>query len=375
MITDPFPLIEISGAPRERGRQYGEQSAERIARGIKIYRRRLEVRGKDWLKVCNYAENFSTFLDQSVPECMEEMKGIAEGAGVDIAHVLVLNARTELMYGHQTTAESFPNDGCTAIVVLPERSSDGCLLHGQNWDWIADCVDTGVVLRIRPDYGPDILTFAEAGQLARCGFNANGVSISGNFLESDADMRAQGWALPLAIIRRLALEASNYHDSLKAVFQSSKMFSNNMVVSHMDGESYSLEATPEEVFWVEPENGLLVHANHFQSLSAQCKIRDTGIPDSPDSLYRLRRTRNALESLEKISIEDLKTAFKDDFGTPYSVCRPPIPGRYGDRGSASVATIIMKPSKGLMWIAPAPWEKGEFTQYSINASADISATV
>ena len=63
---------------------------------------------------------FSTFLDQSVPECMEEMKGIAEGAGVDIAHVLVINARTELMYGHQTTAESFPNDGCTAIVVLPE---------------------------------------------------------------------------------------------------------------------------------------------------------------------------------------------------------------------------------------------------------------
>ena len=33
-VIEPFPLIEVSGPPRERGRQYGQQAATRIARGV-----------------------------------------------------------------------------------------------------------------------------------------------------------------------------------------------------------------------------------------------------------------------------------------------------------------------------------------------------
>jgi isopenicillin-N N-acyltransferase like protein len=31
-MVEPFPLIEISGPPHERGRQYGQKAADRIAR-------------------------------------------------------------------------------------------------------------------------------------------------------------------------------------------------------------------------------------------------------------------------------------------------------------------------------------------------------
>ena len=34
-------------------------------------------------------------------------------------------------------------DGCTGLVVLPERSATGALIHAQNWDWLAECAETG----------------------------------------------------------------------------------------------------------------------------------------------------------------------------------------------------------------------------------------
>ncbi|TIP97213.1 MAG: acyl-CoA--6-aminopenicillanic acid acyltransferase, partial [Mesorhizobium sp.] len=74
---------------------------------------------------------------------------------------------------------------CTGAVILPEATRNGRLIHGQNWDWKAECAETSVVLRIRRTDGPDLLTFTEAGGLARSGFNAAGIGITANYLESD----------------------------------------------------------------------------------------------------------------------------------------------------------------------------------------------
>src|SRR6202007_2163302 len=91
------------------------------------------------------------------------------------------------------------------VVVLPEAAQSSCLVHAQNWDWKRECTETAVVLRIRRDDGPDILTFTEAGALARSGFNAAGIAITANYLESDRDYSRVG--VPLALIRRKVLES------------------------------------------------------------------------------------------------------------------------------------------------------------------------
>ena len=74
------------------------------------------------------------------------------------------------------------------------------MIHAQNWDWKAECAETAVVLRIRRDDGPDILTFTEAGGLARSSLNAAGVAITANYLESDCDRQEMG--VPLVFLRR-----------------------------------------------------------------------------------------------------------------------------------------------------------------------------
>ena len=46
-MVEPFPLIEISGPPRERGRQYGQKAAERIRKGTSHYFAQLKALSLD----------------------------------------------------------------------------------------------------------------------------------------------------------------------------------------------------------------------------------------------------------------------------------------------------------------------------------------
>ena len=111
---------------------------------------------------------------------VEEMRGIAAGAGVPFEHIVLVNARTELMQialrpGLRDSLRTMASEGCTGVVVRPEATRDKQLIHAHNWDWQRECADSAVILRIRNQDGPGILTFAEAGTLGRFGFNARGI--------------------------------------------------------------------------------------------------------------------------------------------------------------------------------------------------------
>jgi hypothetical protein len=300
------------------------------------------------------------------------MRGIADGSGVPFDHVVMINARTEVIAEARrisgaalsAAAAIAPKDGCTGVVIMPQRSRTGRLIHGQNWDWRAECAETAIVLRVRRDDGPDFLTFVEAGGLARNGFNAAGIAITANYLRSDRDYRQTG--VPLALIRRNVLEQEHFALAIKSVATTPKSCSNNMMLSHADGVAIDLECAPDESFPLYPSDGLLVHANHFVTTAALSKVKETGIAASPDSYYRDMRVREKLEAAGRsLTREDLKTALFDDFGKPYSVCRPPRPMADSFDLSATVAMVIMEPKEGVMEVAPLPALNKVFTRYSL----------
>ncbi|HYF55427.1 MAG TPA: C45 family peptidase, partial [Salinarimonas sp.] len=261
-------------------------------------------------------------------------------------------------------AEDQQADGCTGAVILPERSADGRLIHGQNWDWRPECADTAIVLRIRRDHGPDVLTFVEAGGLGRHGMNAAGLAVSGNYLRCDRDYQGEG-GVPLALVRRKAMDQEHVALAMRAIATTPKACATNMIVSHKAGFAADYECAPDEAFPLLPEDGLLVHANHWVSPTALAKLRDTGTATAPDSLYRDWRVRRLLDQPRRgLTVADLKAALFDDFLSPYSVCRPPRPGLRGDI-SASVAMIVMQPEAGVMEVAPLPALNRTFTRYSL----------
>lgn len=370
-MIEPCPLIEISGLPRERGRQYGAQAAGRIAKGVSHYAAQLQAMGLGWPEIRALVDDYLPVIERFEPAYVEEMRGIAEGADVPFEQIALLNARTEILkLGSRPDlrarlAAADDPDGCTGVVVLPDATRDGTLIHAQNWDWKAECAETAVVLRIRRDDGPDLLTFTEAGGLARCGLNAAGIAITANYLESDRDYCQIG--VPLALIRRKVLESEHLALAMRAVYATPKSPSNNMIVSHAGGVAIDFECAPDETFQVHPRDGLLVHANHWQSPVALAKLKDTGIANTPDSLYRDIRVHDLLgPRIGSIDTGAVKDALFDDFAAPWSVCRPPRPSLTTNL-SATVAMIVMQPALGRMEVAMLPALNREFQTFDLSA--------
>ncbi|QJQ93854.1 MULTISPECIES: C45 family peptidase [Halomonadaceae] len=364
-----FPLIEISGAPRERGRQYGEQATGRIRDSVAVYGDQLAELGLRSEERRHLIDAFAVEIEQFDADYLEEMRGIAEGAGVELGDIVMINARTEVISRarriakRQADSDASLEDGCTGAVILPERSATGQLIHGQNWDWRAECADTSVVLRVERDEGPELLTFVEAGGLARSGLNSAGLAITANFLGCERDYRQNG--VPLSLIRRKALEQSHMALAMKVVATTPKSGSNNMMLSTAEGFAIDFECAPDESFTLYPRNGMIVHANHWLSEVALGKLRECGVATSPDTLYRAWRVQQQLDTCgERVSVDDLKAALFDDFGSPYSVCRPPRPGFQGDL-SATVAMVVMEPARGTLEVAPLPAINREFGHYRL----------
>lgn len=367
--TAPPPLVEIEGPVADRGRQYGRAADTRIKLGAGFYQGLLDARGMKWGPVMDTARVLLDRLQGVGPDQHAEILAVAEGAGMDPAEVLLINGRSEVlnagtMAASQRDREDL-DDGCTSAAVLPERTRDGRLLHGQNWDWRQECADFTVVLVVRREDGPDVMTYVEAGGLARAGMNAIGVAITGNNLST----MDESWAkpgVPLSIIRRLALEADSFPGALDAIAQTPRSISNNMTVSfaEAEGEIINLETTPGEVFWQVPEEGILTHANHFVTAAARAKLRDRGMVEGMNSLYRDRRVRRILErDGSAITDQSIRTAFADTFGPPRGVLRAPQPG--SDQISATVASIIMDPGAGRMWVRQRPYLDGDYTEFRL----------
>lgn len=366
MTPQPFPFVSVSGSPYERGLQYGKAVPDRIKRSISLYAGTLDGLGLEPAHKDKLIGAFADIVANFGAHYLEEMKGIAEGAGVPLADIILVNARTEIVAQARREknvkeAEDDAVDGCTGAIILPARSASGRLIHGQNWDWRAECAETAIVLKIAREDGPDILTFVEAGGLARCGLNAAGIAITANYIESDRDYKKTG--VPLVLIRRKVLEQKHFAMALRTVAATPKTCSNNMMVSSAEGYAVDFECAPDEVFPLYPQDGLLVHANHWVSPVALSKLKDAALLG--DSFYRDKRVEELLQK-RKLTPDDLKAAFFDDFATPFAVCRPVLPNSAGDL-SATVAMIIIDSTAGTMDVAPLPAHGRDFTRYSLQA--------
>jgi isopenicillin-N N-acyltransferase like protein len=363
----PFPFVSVSGQPYERGVQYGRAVAGRVRLSASRYGQTLRNVGYSEASQRALIRALEQAIGEFQPAYLEEMHGIAAGADVPFDDIVMINARTEVLAKARAEetlpADAEDEDGCTGVLVLPSRSSTGQLIHAQNWDWKADCVDTGIVLRVRNEDGPDYLTFVEAGGLARSGLNAAGVSITANYLESDRDFTQMG--VPLSLLRRRVLEEPVFSNALRVIATTPKSCSNNLMLGMAEGFGIDFECAPDEAFPIWPgDDQLIVHANHWVNPVARTKLRDTGCENSPDSYYRDWRVRQLLNAAPKVDRNAVKAALFDAFGTPYSVCRPPRPGTRHTM-TATVAMIVMQPASGEMDVAPMPALNQIFTRYSL----------
>lgn len=191
--------IHCRGLSFEIDRQYGSAAREQIARSLAFYADYfLAKSGMDWPSAVAAAGRFRPCLDEHRAHLVEEMRGIAAGAGVEFGDILALNVRTEIAMGM-----GLPSDGCTALFYRPEAGGYGIL--AQNWDWETAQQENLVALYVTPDgaFFPAFSTVTEAGMVGKIGLNECGVGVCLNAI------RAEGvdyGRLPVYLALRTVLE-------------------------------------------------------------------------------------------------------------------------------------------------------------------------
>ena len=354
----PYPRIRVSGGPRDRGRSYGEQAADRVRRSVAAYAEVFaKVAGLGWDDVREVARRFEAPILSFGEEYLEELRGIAEGADLDPVDILAINVRTEIMYSAKARASgatTSPGE-CTAFAAVPTRWSGDPVLLGQNWDWLPHSFETVVVLESVRDDGPSFVTVVEAGLLAKTGMNAAGLGLVTNALATGWDRGEPG--IPYHVLLRAIFDCETVAGAYATLQRAWRSSSANYLVAHADGSVLDVEAAPGDFSRLFPLDGgvLHLHTNHF--VSPHFSGKDVSLWAMPDSPVRLTRLRAAVAdvagpgSSAPLGAKEFMTLLGDHAGYPYSICAHVDEADDVTEQGATVASVVMELESRTMWLA------------------------
>ncbi|ERS99602.1 isopenicillin-N N-acyltransferase [Sporothrix schenckii 1099-18] len=335
--------ITCSGTPYEIGLQHGRQAVSLVHGSIDFYREYFERKSKlSWDASTAAAMHFQKVLDIHVPHLVEEMRGIADGAGVPYTSILAINARSEIAMG-------LMDDGCTSVA----WTTDDFSVAGQNWDWEDPQRARLVLMHIRPAADPihprvNLDQVTEAGIVGKIGLNAHGVAV---FLNA---LRAPGVnydALPAHVALRVALEAPSRAQALaqlRAVAPAAGT-SVHIMVADATG-AMSIECTAVDMVTLSDVNGKLAHTNHFLAKHAPDAPTGASYAIFPDTYARQERITQLLDGDSRShheAINDSSSALSlvqkwlaDTDGFPVSINRQSSPPGNGSTTLFSIAVDL-----------------------------------
>jgi isopenicillin-N N-acyltransferase like protein len=371
--SDDIPRVRVHGTSYDRGRQYGMQARARVRRSVQAYQQVFAYyAGWDWPTVRRAAAGFEAPIADFRPAYLEEMRGIADGAGLDLADVLAINVRTEVMYAAKARqaplacrARPAPPAECSAFAVVQDHPA--ATLIGQNWDWLLHSAETLILLEVSQDDGPDFVTVVEAGLLAKTGMNAAGLGLVTNALVTDADVGAPG--LPYHVLLRAVLDCATVTDALMVLQAGERSSSANYLIAHSSGAALDVEAAPGDftrLYPLYPDHGLLLHTNHF--LSPGLHPVDLSLWAMPSSAVRLQRLGAFGAGGQHRTLDDFRGLLADHADYPYSVCAHPEPGVHPCEQGATIASVLMDLTAGRMWVAAGHPCQARYTEVGGPAS-------
>lgn len=309
---NPPPLIKVSGSHREIGRQIGEAFPYKVRHGIEDARKLLadayDSLELTWEGAQIQARKYLPFAQERYPQYVEEMMGIAEGAGVSFEDLVVLNAMEAV------TSDALHLTRCTSFAVSGERTVDGHVLAGHNEDWLPEDEDDVFVMHATPEHEPPFLAINYGGLLPNIGFNAYGLAqLCDSVYPNDSRI-----GIPRVIVSRAVLAAPTPAEAIKLMLAPHRAAGYNHLLVHESGEMYNVEVSARRFEIVYGESGCLAHTNHYLTPNMQ------QVEEEPDELISSRvryfRAERLLKRVQKHSVKSMQAILKDHVNYPNSIC-------------------------------------------------------
>ncbi|QGY40552.1 acyl-CoA--6-aminopenicillanic acid acyl-transferase [Pseudodesulfovibrio cashew] len=356
-----IPVIQLSGTSYEMGRIHGEALADQIAEFVATVTEVHQANNASLRVAKDALETFCNknlgFLEKFSPELVEEMRGIADGAGVSFKEILYLNSFLELedLRAPGVGAKVLPDSlwGCTTFNVTPEAGEGGRAYIGQTYDMEKYYEKFLCLLRIAPENGPAALVISFAGIVGLVGLNTAGVGAVINKVTA-TDARP-GVIYPF--IMRKALGSERIGDALGAAIFSPRASGINYQFAG-SGVAFCAE-TSATYYQLLEIDGAIAHTNHFVG-------RDMRGFETPNwlshggSMVRKQVADKFLKSnAGSLNPEKLKELTRDHTNHPRCICAHGFPGEDPKTAFHTVFAVIMDPEAGWMELCKGnPCENG-----------------
>lgn len=354
-----FREVEVHGRPREMGRQLGEATREEVRTYVDLVVERVNLGRTSRLSseaaLAAAAESIPA-AERYLPDAMEELRGIAEGAGVTVEQAMLINVRNQL-------GASASPEGCTSVLVEPRASAAGMGIVAQNWDNDPATDAFSVVLTRRPTGKPALMTFTRPGEVAYIGLSSAGMGIALNAMPG-AQRRA---GVPWYFVLRAMYETASLDAAVREIERAERAIPGNAIVMTADGGA-AIEIMIDAARMLPPDaRGTLVHTNHcvhpdLLSINDRYGTRIYG-----QSFPRKARAERILGSESSpVTREQIQRLLSDHEGYPTSICRHPNenPALGWQR---SVVSVILEPAVGRMHLSRGNPCENSYELYELRA--------
>ena len=337
----PFPELEASGTAGDLGLAQGRAFPARIRANLEFYLRWLSQSGQTPIdRLYELARGFAPVLEEHFPSMLEEIDGVARGAAMRLEEILLINARTDIMALVEAELASEKVPACTALALDGRVHGKQILALGQNWDWDPALADAPVVLRLRPDEGPALVTLVEAGMIGKIGFNEHRLGVCLNFLSHQTDGRPDEFGVPIHCLLRAVMNCSSIDEAVATVASAPRCASANFLIAQDAAggpQALDLEISADAVAALEGGDAGLVHTNHFldPELAHGCTSGR-----GPSTMTRLATAQKLMAELRPSVADPVRRAkiiLESRDGLPYPISRDHNP----DPSSSTLAGIIM----------------------------------
>ncbi len=309
---NPPPLIRIKGSHQEMGRQYGEACARQVRHSIENARELIAstypVLELTWEGAQIQASKYIPFTRERYPQYVEEMMGMAEGAGVPFDDIAVVTAMEAV------TMDALHLTKCTSFAVNGELTADGHVLVAHNEDWLPEDEPDVVVVHATPEDEPPFLAMTYGGLLPNIGFNTAGIAqCCDSVYPSDSRI-----GIPRVVASRAVLGTRTPADAIRHMLIRHRAAGYNHLLAHESGELYNVEVSARRFAILYAHEDYLVHTNHYLDPNMQAVEFD------PDELVGTRvryfRALRLLRQSDKHTVKSLQAIQRDHINFPSAIC-------------------------------------------------------
>lgn len=280
-------------------------------------------------KKLRFAKQCEEVIGLYMPELFEELRGVADGAELDYDAILTLTMTAPF--------ESDEIPSCSIVAVMPERTGDGRMIIGRNYDMFED---------ISKEPATRYLTYPEGhyASVGNCDIwvgRWDGLNEAGLFTGTTALFLPEpkpplpgpvGWFIG----RHMLDQCATVDEAIEFIKNLHCTGSGGRLIADSSGKAVVMESSVEGREIRYPEDGLLILTNYAVCPAFAGKDRNSEY--FADSQARYNRLRELLGRSKVIDVEMVKQAMSDHEG---GVCSHKVDS--SGRKDSTIWSIVARP--------------------------------